>query len=46
MHKTAFLLPLLATALTVVALPAAAQQKLIPAQSEIRFEFKQMGVPV
>ena len=46
MHKTSFLLPLLATALTVVALPAAAQQKLMPAQSEIRFEFKQMGVPV
>ena len=46
MNTTSFLLPLLATALTGVALPAAAQQKLIPAQSEIRFEFKQMGVPV
>jgi polyisoprenoid-binding protein YceI len=46
MTKTSFLLPLLATAIAAVALPAAAQQKLLPAQSEIRFEFKQMGVPV
>ena len=28
------------------ALPAAAQQKLVPAQSEVGFQFKQMGVPV
>ena len=46
MTKTSFLLPLLATALTAFALPSMAQQKLLPAQSEIRFEFKQMGVPV
>ena len=33
-------------ALSAVSLPAAAQQKLIPAQSEIAFTSKQMGVPV
>ena len=30
----------------VAALPATAQQKLVPAQSEVGFQFKQMGVPV
>lgn len=30
----------------VVTLPAAAQQKIVPAQSEVAFQFKQMGVPV
>jgi polyisoprenoid-binding protein YceI len=38
--------PLAAAFLTTMALPAAAQQKLLPAQSEIGFVFKQMGVPV
>lgn len=33
-------------ALSVSALPAFAQQKLVPAQSEISFTSKQMGVPV
>ncbi|KQV99788.1 YceI family protein [Rhizobacter sp. Root1221] len=33
-------------ALVSVALPAAAQQKLVPAQSEIAFTSRQMGVPV
>lgn len=46
MTKTPVLIPLLATALATFAFPAAAQQKILPAQSEIRFEFKQMGVPV
>ena len=30
----------------VASLPAAAQQKLVSAQSEVGFQFKQMGVPV
>lgn len=34
------------TALSLTALPSWAQQKLIPAQSEIAFVSKQMGVPV
>ena len=40
--------PLLAAAsfALLAALPAAAQQKLVPAQSEVGFQFKQMGVPV
>ena len=40
--------PLLAAAsfALMAALPAAAQQKLVPAQSEMGFQFKQMGVPV
>jgi len=38
--------PLAAAFLTTMALPAAAQQKLLPAQSEVSFVFKQMGVPV
>jgi polyisoprenoid-binding protein YceI len=37
---------LLTVALTAAALPVAAQQKLLPAQSSIAFEIKQMGVPV
>lgn len=37
---------LVTTSLLLCALPAAAQQKLIPAQSEITFVSKQMGVPV
>ncbi|MDI1247232.1 MAG: YceI family protein [Rhodoferax sp.] len=37
---------LLMVSLAAVALPAAAQQKLLPAQSSIAFEIKQMGVPV
>jgi polyisoprenoid-binding protein YceI len=37
---------LLTVALAAAALPAAAQQKLLPAQSSIAFEIKQMGVPV
>jgi len=45
MKRCQFLPALLVSALAV-ALPAAAQQKLLPAQSEIAFEIKQMGVPV
>jgi len=37
---------LLATALALAALPALAQQTLVPAQSEIAFTSRQMGVPV
>lgn len=37
---------LFVAALATVALPAAAQQKLLPAQSSVAFEIKQMGVPV
>lgn len=37
---------LLATALALAALPCAAQQKIIAAQSSIRFVTKQMSVPV
>ena len=36
----------LALALAFTAAPAHAQQKLVPAQSEIAFTSKQMGVPV
>jgi polyisoprenoid-binding protein YceI len=43
MHPIHFILAALATCL---ALPAAAQQKLVPSQSEIVFVSKQMGVPV
>ncbi len=42
----AILIALTATATLACALPAAAQQKLVPAQSELGFQFKQMGVPV
>ena len=38
--------PLAAAALAAFALPALAQQKLIPAQSDVSFSIKQMGVPV
>ena len=43
-----FSLPLIAASLVLagVALPVAAQQKLLPAQSDMVFVFKQMGVPV
>lgn len=37
---------LISVALMTNTLPAAAQQKLLPAQSDIAFEIKQMGVPV
>ena len=39
-------LPLALALLAGSALPAYAQQKLVPAQSDIGFVFKQMGVPV
>lgn len=45
MNRTA-LTALLATAAWAAATPALAQQKLLPAQSEIAFVSKQMGVPV
>lgn len=38
--------PLMALAGLALALPAVAQQKLVPAQSEIAFTSRQMGVPV
>ena len=38
--------PALALIALVTALPAQAQQKLVPAQSEIAFRTRQMGVPV
>jgi polyisoprenoid-binding protein YceI len=41
-----FLRTLTFTLATLVALPALAQQKLVPAQSEIVFVSRQMGVPV
>jgi polyisoprenoid-binding protein YceI len=41
-----FLLPVAVVTLAVTAVPAMAQQKLMPAQSEMSFVFKQMGVPV
>jgi polyisoprenoid-binding protein YceI len=37
---------LAAALLAAIAMPASAQQKLVPAQSEIAFTSKQMGVPV
>ena len=37
---------LILSLLTLLTLPAWAQQKLLPAQSDIGFTFKQMGVPV
>lgn len=46
MKTTTLITSLLGAALAVASLPAAAQQKLIPAQSQIGFEIKQMGVPV
>ena len=41
-----FVRSLALTPLALVALPALAQQKLLPAQSEIAFVSRQMGVPV
>ena len=38
--------PLILSVLALMTLPAEAQQKLLPAQSDIGFTFKQMGVPV
>jgi len=38
--------PLILSVLALLALPAGAQQKLVPTQSDIGFTFKQMGVPV
>jgi len=46
MKINSLLFPMAAAFLTAMALPAAAQQKLLPAQSEVGFVFKQMGVPV
>jgi polyisoprenoid-binding protein YceI len=46
MHVTTLIPALFASALMATALPAAAQQKLLPAQSDISFTIKQMGVPV
>lgn len=40
------LFPLAAALISATALPVAAQQTLLPAQSDIGFVFKQMGVPV
>ena len=46
MKTSTHLSPLILSLLTLMVLPAGAQQKLLPAQSEIGFTFKQMGVPV
>lgn len=46
MKFTSLLLPLVTVMLAATVLPAAAQQKLLAAQSDIGFVFKQMGVPV
>ncbi|MDP1529971.1 YceI family protein [Rhodoferax sp.] len=46
MNVRHFIPALLVATLGTVALPAAAQQKLLPAQSSISFEIRQMGVPV
>ena len=46
MNVRHFIPALLVATLGTVALPSAAQQKLLPAQSSIAFEIKQMGVPV
>jgi polyisoprenoid-binding protein YceI len=46
MNAQLFLSALTTALLATVALPAAAQQKLLPAQSELSFVAKQMGVPV
>ena len=46
MKLNSLLWPLAAALLSATALPVAAQQKLLPAQSDISFVFKQMGVPV
>ena len=46
MNAPLFLSALTAALLATVTLPASAQQKLLPAQSELSFVAKQMGVPV
>lgn len=46
MKNTLLLSALAAHLLVGVALPAAAQQKLLPGQSELAFTAKQMGVPI
>lgn len=46
MKLTSLVLSLVASATLFVAMPASAQQKLVPAQSDISFTFKQMGVAV
>jgi polyisoprenoid-binding protein YceI len=46
MKFASLVLPLAATLLSVATASAQAQQKLLPAQSELGFVFKQMGVPV
>jgi polyisoprenoid-binding protein YceI len=46
MNVRYFIHAMLVTALGAATLPASAQQKLLPAQSSITFEIKQMGVPV
>ena len=46
MKFASLLLPLAASLLSATVLSALAQQKLLPAQSDIGFVFKQMGVPV
>lgn len=46
MKFASLLLPLAASLLAVTALPSFAQQKLLPAQSNVGFVVKQMGVPV
>jgi len=46
MKITSLLFPLAASLFVAAAMPAQAQQKLISAQSDIGFAFKQMGVPV
>jgi polyisoprenoid-binding protein YceI len=46
MNLTALIPALLTSCLAATAMPAAAQQKLLPAQSDVAFSIKQMGVPV
>jgi polyisoprenoid-binding protein YceI len=46
MRFSSLLLPLAACLLSATTLPALAQQKLLAAQSQVGFVFKQMGVPV
>ena len=46
MNTKLFLSTLTVALLSSAALPAAAQQKLVPAQSELVFVAKQMGVPI
>ena len=46
MPVTTLIPTLVASALMAITMPAAAEQKLLPAQSDISFTIKQMGVPV